>query len=114
MDLRIHRDRERGLKAVIVDDERLARQELRAMLEQHPEIEIVGEASDAGEAAALIREVRPDLVFLDIQMPGRNGFDLLEELGPGERRTVEAHGTRVKVTWIAAPEAADRGHGPLS
>lgn len=67
-------------KALIVDDERLARQKLRAMLAAHPEIQIIGEADSVSAAASLIVEVRPDLVFLDIQMPGESGFDLLAGL----------------------------------
>lgn len=68
------------MKALIVDDERLGRAELRRLLEFHSEIEIAGEARDAEEALALIEQIQPDLLFLDIQMPGRSGFDLLEQL----------------------------------
>lgn len=68
------------MKALIVDDERLARAELRRLLEPHTEIEIVGEVRDADEALAQIDSLQPDLLFLDIQMPGRNGFELLAEL----------------------------------
>lgn len=68
------------MRAVIVDDERLARLELRRLLAVHPEIEIAGEARNAEEALALVRKVTPDLLFLDIQMPGMSGFDLLEKL----------------------------------
>ncbi len=68
------------MKALIVDDERLARAELRRLLEAHAEIEIAGEARDAEEALAQIERLQPDLLFLDIQMPGRNGFELLAEL----------------------------------
>jgi two-component system LytT family response regulator len=68
------------MKALIVDDERLARTELRRLLEPHAEIEIAGEARDAEEALAQIERLEPDLLFLDIQMPGRNGFDLLAQL----------------------------------
>jgi two-component system LytT family response regulator len=66
--------------ALIVDDERLARLELRRLLAAHPEIEIVGEARNAEEALELIPKLAPDLLFLDIQMPGMTGFDLLERL----------------------------------
>jgi len=70
----------RPWKAVIIDDERLARTKLRAMLEHYPQISINGEA-DCGEAALrLINERRPDVVFLDIQMPGESGFDLVNRL----------------------------------
>jgi two-component system LytT family response regulator len=68
------------MKALIVDDERLARKELMKLLEEHPSIEIVGEAMNADEADKMIEELNPDLLFLDIQMPGRTGFQLLEAL----------------------------------
>jgi len=68
------------MKALIVDDERLARAELRRLLEAHPEIEIVGEARNGEEAVTLIDSLNPELLFLDIQMPGMSGFDLLGRL----------------------------------
>lgn len=68
------------MKALIVDDERLARKELVKLLEAHPSIEIVGEAANAEEALTMVNELNPDLLFLDIQMPGKTGFDLLEDL----------------------------------
>ena len=68
------------MKALIIDDERLARKELAKLLEEHPSIEIVGEAVNADEAEQMINELNPDLLFLDIQMPGRTGFQLLESL----------------------------------
>ena len=68
------------IRALIVDDERLARKELMSMLKEHPEIEIIGEAANADEAIPLIDKERPDLLFLDIQMPGKTGFELLENL----------------------------------
>ncbi|NCS88106.1 MAG: DNA-binding response regulator [Ignavibacteria bacterium CG2_30_36_16] len=68
------------MKALIIDDERLARVELRRLLEQHKEIEIVGEAVNADDAINKISELNPDLIFLDIQMPGKNGFEMLEQL----------------------------------
>ncbi|MFN9326443.1 MAG: LytR/AlgR family response regulator transcription factor [Flavobacteriales bacterium] len=68
------------MKALIIDDERLARKELASLLEKHEGIEIVGEAANADEAETLIAEKRPDLLFLDINMPGRTGFELLESL----------------------------------
>lgn len=67
-------------KALLVDDERLSRNDLRRLLEQHKNINIVGEAANGDEALELIKEVEPDLVFLDIQMPGINGFDVLEHI----------------------------------
>lgn len=68
------------MRAVIADDERLARQELKSMLATYPGIEIVGECADAKSAIETINSVRPDVVFLDIQMPGKNGFEVLEEV----------------------------------
>jgi two-component system, LytTR family, response regulator len=64
------------LTALIVDDERLARQELRALLAVHPEVQILGEAASVDEAARHLGREQPDVVFLDIQMPGESGFDL--------------------------------------
>ena len=68
------------MKALLIDDERLARTELRRLLEKHPEIEIAGEARNAEEALDQIGRLEPELLFLDIQMPGCNGFELLEKL----------------------------------
>jgi len=68
------------MRALIVDDERLARAELTRLLRAHPEIEIAGEARNAEEALELIARLAPDLLFLDIQMPGMSGFELLERL----------------------------------
>jgi two-component system, LytTR family, response regulator len=68
------------MRALIVDDERLARLELRRLLAAHPEVEIAGEARDGEEALALVSKLGPDLMFLDIQMPGMTGFDLLDRL----------------------------------
>ena len=68
------------MKAIIVDDERLARKELTSLLEHHPEIEIIDEATNADEAIEKIDKQNPDVIFLDIQMPGKTGFELLENL----------------------------------
>lgn len=68
------------MKTLIVDDERLARKELISLLEPHKKIDIVGEATDVDDALDKINELNPDLIFLDIQMPGKTGFDLLESL----------------------------------
>jgi two-component system LytT family response regulator len=68
------------MKALIVDDERLARTELKRLLTPFKDVQVVGEAVNADDAAEKINQLRPDLVFLDIQMPGKSGFDLLEEL----------------------------------
>ena len=68
------------ITAIIIDDERLARNELKKLLEQYPEIQIIDEASGVDEGVEKIELARPDLIFLDIQMPGKTGFDLLGEL----------------------------------
>jgi two-component system LytT family response regulator len=68
------------MKALIVDDERLARVELRRLLTPFKEINIVGEAVNTEDALEKISKLNPELIFLDIQMPGKNGFELLEEL----------------------------------
>jgi len=65
-------------RVMIVDDERLARHELAFLLQKHPEIEVMGEAGSVKEAVPLLEELRPDLLFLDIQMPRENGFKLFE------------------------------------
>ncbi len=66
--------------AIVIDDERLARNELKKMLSEYPEIEVIAEAANADEGVKLIEELSPDLIFLDIQMPAKTGFDLLSEL----------------------------------
>jgi two-component system LytT family response regulator len=68
------------MRALIIDDERLARKELTNLLKDHHEIEIIGEAVNADDAFQKILALDPDLLFLDIQMPGKTGFDLLEML----------------------------------
>lgn len=68
------------MKTLIIDDERLARNELKRLLEPFSKIEIVGEAANADEALPMIEELQPELLFLDIQMPGKNGFELLSSI----------------------------------
>ena len=68
------------MKAIIIDDERLARQELKNLLAVHKEIEVVAECSNAEEAKEKIASINPDVIFLDIQMPGKTGLELLEEI----------------------------------
>ncbi len=70
------------MKALLIDDERLARNELRRLLAAHPDIEIVGEAVDVEDAAQKVAALKPGLLFLDVQMPGADGFSLLERLEP--------------------------------
>ena len=72
------------LRALIVDDERLARQKLRRLLTEEPDVEVVGDCGSGAEAVEAIRAERPDLVFLDVQMPGLDGFGVLREVGPGQ------------------------------
>jgi len=69
-----------SIKALIVDDEKLARDEMRFLLGSEKDIEIVAEAAGGLEAVALVREKKPDIVFLDIQMPEMNGFQVVHEL----------------------------------
>jgi len=68
------------MRAIIIDDERLARAELKKLLQDFPEIEVIDEAANAEEGIAKIDSLNPELVFLDIQMPGKTGFDMLAEL----------------------------------
>ncbi len=66
--------------AIIIDDERLARSELKSLLADYPEIQVVDEAENAEEGLHKIDALQPDIIFLDINMPGKTGFDLLQEL----------------------------------
>lgn len=69
------------LRTLIVDDEKPARLRLRELLEKYQDIDLLGECSDGEDAVHQIRELHPDLLFLDIQMPGMDGFDVLKEIG---------------------------------
>ena len=69
------------IRAVIVDDEELARQVIREMLDPHPEIEVVAECANGFDAVRTVAEIKPDLIFLDIQMPKLDGFEVLELIG---------------------------------
>jgi two-component system LytT family response regulator len=79
---------ERAIRTLIVDDEPLAREGLRLLLRGDPECELVGECGSGREALAAIRRLHPDLVFLDVQMPEQNGFEVLAALAPAERPAV--------------------------
>ena len=68
------------IRAIIVDDEDLARERIRQLLRNHPDVEIIGECSNGTEASTTITRTKPDLVFLDIQMPGMDGFGVLKKI----------------------------------
>ena len=68
------------MRAIIIDDERLARTELKKLLQDFPEVEIIDEAANADEGFLKIESHHPELIFLDIQMPGKSGFDMLSQL----------------------------------
>lgn len=68
------------MRALLIDDERLARAELRRLLAAHPDVEIVGEAVNAADGVTQINALKPDVIVLDVQMPGGSGFDMLAAL----------------------------------
>lgn len=70
------------MKALIVDDEPIARDRVRRMLRDEDDVEIIGECGNGADAASFINERKPDLVFLDIQMPEMNGFETLASISP--------------------------------
>ncbi len=70
------------MRAILADDERVGRARLRRMLEREPDIEVVAECADGLAAVESVRELHPDLLFLDINMPGMDGFDVLEKINP--------------------------------
>jgi two-component system LytT family response regulator len=76
------------IRVLIVDDEPLVRRGIAALLAEEPEIEVLGEARNGTEAVTQIRNTRPDLVFLDVQMPGLDGLGVLSSLEPEERPAV--------------------------
>lgn len=73
------------ITAIVVDDERLARENLRQLLRPHPQVTVVGEARDCAQARSLIASLNPDLAFLDIQLRGESGFELLRNIGDRPR-----------------------------
>mgnify|MGYP000885801972 CR=1 FL=1 len=73
------------MKSLIIEDSRLARVELKKLLQAHPYIQICGEAANPRDALPIIIQERPELLFLDINMPGKNGFELLQELDYGPK-----------------------------
>src|SRR5690349_4170865 len=70
------------IRCLVVDDEPLSRQVVARLLSLHPGLELAGEAADGEEALGRIEATKPDVVFLDVQMPGMDGFDVLRELDP--------------------------------
>ena len=68
------------MKAIIIDDERLARQELKNLLAEHKEVEVISECADAAQAKEKINELKPDIIFCEIHMPGKTGLELVEEI----------------------------------
>src|SRR5207237_9813555 len=70
------------IKTLIVDDEPLGREAVRNFLSRDPEIELAGESTDGAQAVAAIQQQRPDLVFLDVQMPEMDGLDVIANVGP--------------------------------
>ncbi|MDD3845057.1 MAG: response regulator [Syntrophorhabdaceae bacterium] len=76
----MEKDLKTHIRVLIVDDERLARANLKGLLKEHSYVSVVGEARNITEARKILDEVPVDLIFLDIQMPGGSGFDLLEQL----------------------------------
>ena len=73
--------RDHAVRAVVVDDEPTAREVVLTLLAEHPTVQVVGEATNGTEAVRLVRQLKPDLLFLDIQMPDQDGFRVLEMLG---------------------------------
>jgi two-component system LytT family response regulator len=106
------------VRAMIVDDEPLARDGVRMHLEEESDIEIIGEAGSGEEAVSMIETLRPDLLFLDVQMPGLDGFGVLDAIGPAHMpvtvfttaydqfalRAFDAHA----IDYILKPYDADR------
>ena len=76
------------IRTLVVDDETLARERVLSLLQQEIDVEVVGECSDGGQAVAAIQEQSPDLVFLDVQMPGCDGFEVLKTISPDRMPTV--------------------------
>jgi two-component system LytT family response regulator len=103
-------------RALIVDDERIARVGLRSMLAPYPQLRVVGEARDGEEAVEAVRDLKPDVVFLDIQMPGRDGFSVMRELVTLTRQPayvfVTANASRALDAYVV--DAVDYLHKPFS
>jgi two-component system, LytTR family, response regulator len=74
----------KGIRALIVDDEAVSRRRIKQLLSELPDVEVIGECRNGREAVAAIRTSSPDLVFLDVQMPRMDGFDVIQEIGTGQ------------------------------
>src|SRR6185436_5573952 len=108
------------IRAMVVDDEPLARKRLLALLRDEPEIDVVGEAGGGTSAVKLIASLKPDLVFLDIQMPGLDGFGVLRAIAPKHLPLVvfvtayDEHAIRAfdvqAVDYVLKPVVAGRFH----
>ena len=94
------------IRCIIVDDEAPARDELRYLLSEYREVEIIDEADSATTAIAKIEALKPDLVFLDIQMPGRNGFEVIQALAGRGRQPVYVFATAFDNYAVQAFEAS--------
>lgn len=81
----VYRNTDMQIRTLLIDDEELARQEMRYLLADFPDVAIIGEAADVRDALYKIRRFQPDLIFLDINMPGQSGFDLLAQLDESPR-----------------------------
>ena len=73
-------------KTLVIDDERLAREELKLLLKDYIEIEVIGEGKNAEEGIQFVKDLKPDLIFLDVSMPGMNGFEMIRQLDEMARR----------------------------
>jgi two-component system LytT family response regulator len=106
------------LRAVVVDDEPLARARLRRLLAQHPQVEVLADCASGEESIATLQQLRPDVAFLDIRMPDMDGFDVLDALGPQRPRQVvfvtaySEHAVRAfearALDYLLKPVSADR------
>ena len=117
----MNREAGKKIRAVIVDDEELARQVLREFLGAHPEIELVAECANGFEAVKSVTELKPDLLFLDIQMPKLDGFEVLELIGNEtavvfvtayDSYAIKAFGVHA-VDYLLKPYGAERFNGAL-
>jgi len=118
----VSREAASKIRAMIVDDENLARQVLREYLSAHPEVEIVAECANGFEAVKNAADLRPDLIFLDIQMPKLDGFEVLELIGPAPAvvfvTAYDVHAIRAfevhAVDYLLKPVSAERFEAALA